>query len=225
VCSSSTRRPNRPHRASSVAGSDEILLEFVGRNFLAQIRKRACCWPIRNCAADAPERTCVAMIRPESEPQHRFTQALSTRWQLIGRLGGEVRESLTPSSHRSRRHRCLIQPTTVQLPLIRTDIRASAAGVSARVRRAPVQPRMRSVTVVVALEIEELHLQISGRPEQRAVQVFAPNGADQRSRRRLRPFAALARAELRLDARPCPLLLAAVAIPEPIRHRHTTAAT
>jgi transposase-like zinc-binding protein len=41
----------------------------------------------------------------------------------------------------------------------------------------------------------------------------------------LRPFAALARAELRLDARPCPLLLAAVAIPEPIRHRHTTAAT
>ena len=79
----------------------------------------------------------------------------------------------------SRRHRCLIQPTTVPLPSIRTEIRASAAWVNARVRRAPVQPRMRSVTVVVALEIEELHLQISGRPEQGAVQAFAPNGADQ----------------------------------------------
>ena len=38
---------------------------------------------------------------------------------------------------------------------------------------------MRTVTVVVALEIEELRRQISGRPEQGAVQAFAPNGADQ----------------------------------------------
>jgi hypothetical protein len=38
---------------------------------------------------------------------------------------------------------------------------------------------MRSVTVVLALEIEELHLQIIGRAEQGAVQAFAPNGADQ----------------------------------------------
>src|SRR2546422_606195 len=33
--------------------------------------------------------------------------------------------------------------------------------------------------VVVMLEIEELHLQIRGRPEQGAVQTFAPNGANQ----------------------------------------------
>ena len=38
---------------------------------------------------------------------------------------------------------------------------------------------MRAVTVVVASEIEELHIQISGRPEQRAVQAFAPNSTDQ----------------------------------------------
>src|SRR5881397_3817312 len=33
--------------------------------------------------------------------------------------------------------------------------------------------------VVVPLEIEELHLQIRGRPEQGAVQTFAPHGANQ----------------------------------------------
>jgi hypothetical protein len=38
---------------------------------------------------------------------------------------------------------------------------------------------MRSMAVIVMLEIEELHLQIRGRPEQGTVQTFAPNGADQ----------------------------------------------
>lgn len=38
---------------------------------------------------------------------------------------------------------------------------------------------MRSMTVIVTLEIEELHLQISARPEERAVQTFTPNGANQ----------------------------------------------
>jgi hypothetical protein len=38
---------------------------------------------------------------------------------------------------------------------------------------------MPAMTVVVALEIKELHLQISGRPEQSVIQAFAPNGADQ----------------------------------------------
>ncbi len=38
---------------------------------------------------------------------------------------------------------------------------------------------MRAMTVVVLLEIEEFHFQISGRPEEGAVQTFAPNGADQ----------------------------------------------
>jgi hypothetical protein len=45
---------------------------------------------------------------------------------------------------------------------------------------------MRAVTVVVALEIEELHLQIGGRPKHGAVQAFAPYGADQSFNERLR---------------------------------------
>ena len=65
------------------------------------------------------------------------------------------------------------------LPPIRTDTRAGTARVRARFRRAPVQPRMRSMTVIVTLEIEKLHLQVGGRPEERPVQAFAPNGADQ----------------------------------------------
>src|SRR2546428_9739332 len=75
-------------------------------------------------------------------------------------------------AHTSRRHRRLIQPTTVRLPSIRTDTRACAALVSARLRRAPGHSRMRSMTVIVMLEIEELHLQIRSRPEEGAVQTF-----------------------------------------------------
>src|SRR5712691_2006665 len=66
-----------------------------------------------------------------------------------------------------------------RLPAIRTDTRTCAALVSARVRRAPVQPRMHSMTVIVTLEIEELPLEIRHRSEEGAVQTFAPNGANQ----------------------------------------------
>jgi hypothetical protein len=38
---------------------------------------------------------------------------------------------------------------------------------------------MRAMAVIVILEIEELPLQISGRPEEGAIQAFAPNGANQ----------------------------------------------
>src|SRR5207245_7924550 len=79
----------------------------------------------------------------------------------------------------SRRHRRLIQPATVRLPSIQTDTRAGAARLRARFRRAAVQPRMRAMTVVVALEIEELHLQIRCRPEQGAVQTLTPNGSNE----------------------------------------------
>src|SRR5262249_8811348 len=62
---------------------------------------------------------------------------------------------------------------------IGTDIRMCVAGAGVRLWRASGQPGMRAVTVVVALEIKELHLQIGSRPEQRAVQAFAPDGANQ----------------------------------------------
>ena len=68
----------------------------------------------------------------------------------------------------------------MHLPAIRTHICAGVALAEARVWRAAGQPGMRAVTVVVALEIEKLHLQIGGRPEQRAIQALAPDGADLR---------------------------------------------
>jgi hypothetical protein len=84
-----------------------------------------------------------------------------------------------PVAHPSRRHRRLIQSTAVRLPSIRTDTRADAAPIRARFGRAPVQRRMCAVTVIVPLEIEELYLEISGRPEEGAVHTFALNRANQ----------------------------------------------
>jgi hypothetical protein len=52
---------------------------------------------------------------------------------------------------------------------------ASALGSGVR----PSGPRKRSMTVIVPLEVEKLHLGVSGRPEQRAIHALAPNAADQ----------------------------------------------
>jgi hypothetical protein len=47
------------------------------------------------------------------------------------------------------------------------------------IRRIPAQPGMCSMTVVVVPTIGELHLQIRRCPEEGAVEVFAPNRADE----------------------------------------------
>src|SRR5262249_13074981 len=71
----------------------------------------------------------------------------------------ENRKASHPPAHRSRRDRCVIQPPTVHLPPpIRTERRACAARAGARVWRASGQAGMRAVTVVIALEIEQLRL-------------------------------------------------------------------
>src|SRR6516225_9728298 len=70
-------------------------------------------------------------------------------------------------------------PTTVPPPAILTDTRACAAHVRAGFRRASAKPRVRPITVIVLLEFEELHLQVSDRPEERAVETFAPNRSNQ----------------------------------------------
>src|SRR5262245_47852475 len=77
------------------------------------------------------------------------------------------------------RDRRLIQPTTVGPPAILTDTRPCAVLGCVRFRRPPAQPRVRAITVKVALELTELRLQISGRPEQRPVETFAAYRADQ----------------------------------------------
>ena len=46
-------------------------------------------------------------------------------------------------------------------------------------RRSAVQRSVDAMTVIIILEIESLHLQISGRPEQRAVETFTSDGTDQ----------------------------------------------
>ena len=79
----------------------------------------------------------------------------------------------------SRRHRRVIEPTTVRLPAIRTDTHAGAAPGRDRFRRTPLPPRMGAVTVVVTPELEELHLQIGGGPEKGAVQAFPSNRANE----------------------------------------------
>ena len=85
----------------------------------------------------------------------------------------------THVAHASRRDRRLIQPTTVPAPAILTDTRACAAHVRAGFRRASAKPRVRPITVIVLLEFEELHLQVSDRPEERAVETFASNRSNQ----------------------------------------------
>ena len=45
---------------------------------------------------------------------------------------------------------------------------------------------MRTMTIKVALEIKELRLQISGRPEQHPVETFAANRSDQAFNERMR---------------------------------------
>jgi len=72
----------------------------------------------------------------------------------------------------------VIQPATMLLPSVRADTRAAAARISTRFRRAPIQSCVRSMTVVVPLEIDQLSPQISSRPKERSVQTFAPKGAN-----------------------------------------------
>ena len=82
-------------------------------------------------------------------------------------------------AHGSWRNRRLIQPTTVDPPAIPTNTRSCAVLARARFRCHPAQPRMRAMTVKIALEIKQLPLQISGCPEHRPVETFAANRSDQ----------------------------------------------
>src|ERR1700694_990008 len=66
----------------------------------------------------------------------------------------------------------LYSPAAVRLPAIRSDPRPCAACLRVGFRRTPLQSRMGAMTVVITLEIKELRLQISGRPEEGAVQTF-----------------------------------------------------
>ena len=82
-------------------------------------------------------------------------------------------------AHASRRHRRVIEPTTVRLPTIRTETRAAATLVRDRHRRTPLHPRVGAMTVVVTLKLEQRQLQIGGRPEEREVQALPADRANE----------------------------------------------
>src|SRR5713101_5718954 len=135
-----------------------------------------------------PERTRVRSFGPgTAEPESVLriprwvTQGRSTRRRSIGRQTSRPSKLPHPcGAHTpSRRHRRLIEPSTVRLPAIRTDTRPCTARSRARVRRTPLQPRMSAMTIVVTLELKELQLQIGGRPEEGAIQAFPSNRANE----------------------------------------------
>ena len=128
----------------------------------------------QSCRKDA-ERTRIAVIRPGPNPDPRLFHSGADHTAAFNRsTPRDVRTG--PGAdvvHASRRDRRLIQATTVRPPAIRTDTRPHAARVRARFRRTPLQPRMRSMTVRVPLEIKKLRLQISRRPEEGGLDIRA----------------------------------------------------
>ena len=66
------------------------------------------------------------------------------------------------------------------------DTRLCGTRRRAGVRWLPLQRRMGAMAVVITLELQKLHLQIGRRPEERPVQAFATNGADQAFDERMR---------------------------------------
>src|SRR5262249_307365 len=176
-------RDLRVRRARQTTHSDVDRVCRRAGTDLAQLRRwsagRRCWWRIRIRAADTGETYSRSWIPPNPRRRTGFTHTLRIGKPANVEHSAGFERHVQPPGHRSRRYRCLIQPTPVHLAAIRINIRTYAARAGARVWRASSQPGMRAETVVVALEIEELHLQIAGRPEQGAVQAFAPDGADQ----------------------------------------------
>jgi hypothetical protein len=101
---------------------------------------------------------CCSSARPESASASR--PGFSQRWSAAAFTRPTPRELRTsPGAHGARtscRDRRLIEPATVHLPAIYTDARAG--GVCVRFRRAPVHTCVRTMTVVVPVELEELPL-------------------------------------------------------------------
>ena len=168
-----TTTASRPRRGSLVVG----LVGFVAYLARHLANKGALSLANSQCVANVPEQTGSAAIRPSPSvarsPGRRHAAAFerSTPSQL-----DLLHSRHTDASCRSWR---LIQSTTVGLPSVLAEIRPCAAGARARFRRTSLHPPMRSMTVVITLKIEELHFQICSRPEEHAVETFAPNRADQ----------------------------------------------
>ena len=128
--------PNRACADQRGLGCDALITEILVGPFLmivsdnARTAARRCGWRIPNYAAHVPEGTRVAVSRPVSvcTPGSR-QQAMTAFNRSTPRDFGRCPRASV--AYTSRRHWCLIQPTTVRLPSIRPDIRASTARVGA----------------------------------------------------------------------------------------------
>ena len=73
-------------------------------------------------------------------------------------------------------HWGVIKASTVALPSMGLKIRDCSR--HGRIGRSPLQGGMPAMSVEVGPEIEQLVFEIRARPEQRAIQILASNGAD-----------------------------------------------
>src|SRR5260221_6895183 len=100
--------------------------------------------------AEGPNPCCAFHVGSTTDGAHSTARSVDTHRDLCSCLG--ACDVHTPS----RRHRRLIEPSTVRLPAIRTDTRPHNTRRRARVRRTPLQPRMSAMTIVVTLELKKL---------------------------------------------------------------------
>jgi hypothetical protein len=68
---------------------------------------------------------------------------------------------------------------TVSLPAVGGEIDGGSWTLHGRLWQPSLQPGVRSMAIIVMLELEEFSLQIRADPKQRPVQEFAPNRGDQ----------------------------------------------
>src|SRR5208282_566657 len=84
---------------------------------------------------------------------------------VVAAGGGNLPAELVPGELiKSRGDWSLVQPSTVPPPLVRIERYWCHRSVNSRLWQASFQPRMRSIAIIVMLKIEQLRLEIGGRP-------------------------------------------------------------
>src|SRR5215813_15088456 len=81
--------------------------------------------------------------------------------------------------HRSCSNRGLVQSATVPLPAVGAELNGRCRAFNGRLWHTSCKPGVRTMAIIVMLEIDELCFQIGAGPEERSVQVLAANGSDQ----------------------------------------------
>src|SRR5262252_7766732 len=75
--------------------------------------------------------------------------------------------------------RRLVQPSTVTLPTMGTDIERRGVPVDSRFWQLSLHSRMRTMLVIELFELQKPRFQICRRPIQGAVQAFSPDGTNE----------------------------------------------